>query len=91
MSADIFLSELDEEYPFLNQIAKIRRRSRKHIADGSPTGSCGPDRDVVLRLLDESLATELMCVLRYRRHSFVWLAPSSWLAVSWHRPSKASS
>jgi len=52
----------DQPYPFLSAMADTRRRARRHIADGAA------DRDVVLRLLNESLATELACVLRYRHY-----------------------
>jgi bacterioferritin len=61
----------DQPYPFLSEIAEIRRRARQHIADGAVTVNYAADRDVVLRLLNEALATELVCVLRYRRHYFV--------------------
>jgi len=71
MSAEIFVSELDQEYPFLSQIAEIRRRARQHIAQGAANRGDGADRAIILRLLDESLATELVCVLRYRRQYFM--------------------
>ena len=71
MSATAFGAERDQNYPFLSEIAEIRRRARQHIADGAVTVNNAVDRDVVLRLLNEALATELVCVLRYRRHYFV--------------------
>jgi bacterioferritin len=58
-------------YPFLTQIAEIRRRARQHIQDGAVTADYAADRDVVLQLLNDALATELVCVLRYRRHYFM--------------------
>jgi bacterioferritin len=64
-------SERDQSYPFLSEIAEIRRRARQHIADGAVTGNYAADRDVVLRLLNEALATEVVCVLRYRRHYYM--------------------
>jgi bacterioferritin len=71
-AADVCIYELDQEYPFLNQIAEIRRRARGHIANGSAITHAATDREVVLRLLDESLASELVCVSRFRqRHSMV--------------------
>jgi bacterioferritin len=73
MSANMTDTEEQEQspYPFLSEIAGIRRRARQHIADGAVTVNYAADRDVVLRLLNESLATELVCVLRYRRHYFM--------------------
>jgi len=56
---------------FLSDIRAIRERARKHVGDGAVTPSYGADRDTVLRLLNEALATELVCVLRYRRHYFM--------------------
>lgn len=56
---------------FLSDISAIRERARKHVGDGAVTPSYGADRETVLRLLNEALATELVCVLRYRRHYFM--------------------
>ena len=61
----------NQPYPFLSDIAEIRRRARQHIMDGAVTENYAADRDVVLRLLNEALATEIVCVLRYRRHYFM--------------------
>src|SRR5262245_58080800 len=58
-------------YPFLSDIEEIRRRAREHIRAGAVTASYDANREVVLRLLNEALATELVCVLRYRRHYFM--------------------
>jgi bacterioferritin len=71
MSAHMTDTERDQAYPFLSEIAEIRRRARQHIADGAVTVNYAADREVVLRLLNEALATELVCVLRYRRHYFM--------------------
>jgi bacterioferritin len=68
MSAEMTDTQERSPYPFLSEIAQIRRRARQHIADGAVTVNDAADRDVVVRLLNESLATELVCVLRYRRH-----------------------
>ena len=56
---------------FLSDIATLRKRAREHIAQGAVTPGYHADRDVVLRLLNEALATELLCVLRYKRHHFM--------------------
>jgi bacterioferritin len=71
MSANAPGAERDQTYPFLSDIAEIRRRARQHIADGAVTLNYAADREVILRLLNEALATELVCVLRYRRHYFM--------------------
>ena len=57
--------------PFLSDIHAIRARARQHIEDGAVTDSYGADRETVLRLLNEALATEIVCVLRYKRHYFM--------------------
>jgi bacterioferritin len=57
--------------PFLTDIRTLRERARRHISDGAVTASYDADRDTVLKLLNEALATELVCVLRYRRHHFM--------------------
>jgi bacterioferritin len=57
--------------PFLTDVQTLRARARKHIEQGAITDSYGADRETVLRLLNEALATELVCVLRYRRHYFM--------------------
>jgi len=55
----------------LTDIATLRQRARERIEEGSVTAGYSADREVVLKLLNESLATELVCVLRYRRHHFM--------------------
>lgn len=55
----------------LTDIGTLRRRARKHIEQGAVTDSYSADRTEVLKLLNESLATEIVCVLRYRRHYFM--------------------
>ncbi len=58
------------EKPFLSDIQMIRERARQHIEQGAVTQGYTADRDVVLRLLNEALATEIVCVLRYKRHYY---------------------
>lgn len=55
----------------LSSIATLRARARKHIESGAVTEAYAADRDTVLRLLNEALATEIVCTLRYRRHYFM--------------------
>jgi bacterioferritin len=57
--------------PFLTDITEIRRRARQHIEQGAVTDGYKGDRKVVLRVLNEALATEIVCVLRYKRHHYM--------------------
>ena len=56
---------------FLSDIETLRRRAREHIAQGAVTPGYHADRSVVLKLLNEALATEIICTLRYKRHYFM--------------------
>ena len=56
---------------FLMDVQTLRKRARQHIEEGAVTSGYGADRATVLRLLNDSLATEIVCVLRYRRHHFM--------------------
>jgi bacterioferritin len=56
---------------FVADIEEIRRRARQHIENGAVTDGYRGDRETVLRLLNEALATELVCVLRYKRHYYM--------------------
>jgi bacterioferritin len=57
--------------PFLTDVKTLRARARKHIEQGAITESYRADRSTVVKLLNEALATEIVCVLRYRRHHFM--------------------
>src|SRR5947199_10587225 len=57
--------------PFLTDIKEIRRRARNHIESGAVTDAYQADRETVIKLLNEALATEIVCVLRYKRHYFM--------------------
>src|SRR5215212_8574241 len=57
--------------PFLTDIKTLRERARQHIENGAVTQGYSADRETVVKLLNEALATELVCVLRYRRHYFM--------------------
>jgi bacterioferritin len=57
--------------PFLTDIQTLRDRARKHIEDGAVTAGYQADRATVVNLLNEALATELVCILRYKRHYFM--------------------
>lgn len=57
--------------PFLADIQEIRRRAREHMEKGAVTSGYKADLETALRLLNEALATEIVCVLRYKRHQFM--------------------
>jgi len=57
--------------PFLSDVQAIRKRAREHIEEGAVTAGYKADRDTVLKLLNDALATEIVCTLRYRRHYFM--------------------
>ncbi|HXZ86883.1 MAG TPA: ferritin-like domain-containing protein [Myxococcota bacterium] len=56
---------------FLSDIQALRKRAREHIEQGAVTKGYRAKRDTVLELLNEALATEIVCVLRYKRHYFM--------------------
>jgi bacterioferritin len=56
---------------FLTDVQELRRRARKHIENGAVTPGYAADRETVVKILNESLATEIVCVLRYKRHYFM--------------------
>jgi bacterioferritin len=57
--------------PFLTDIKTLRERARQHIEKGAITEGYTADRDTVVKVLNEALATEIVCVLRYKRHYFM--------------------
>jgi bacterioferritin len=57
--------------PFLIDIKEIRRRARSRMDQGSVTAGYKADRDTVIKLLNDALATEIVCVLRYKRHYYM--------------------
>src|SRR2546423_11760601 len=57
--------------PFLSDIQEIRRRAREHVEKGAVTPDYKADLNTALKLLNEALATEIVCTLRYRRHYFM--------------------
>jgi bacterioferritin len=56
---------------FLTDIQTLRERARAKIEEGPITESYGADRDRVVEVLNEALATEIVCVLRYKRHYYM--------------------
>ena len=57
--------------PFRTDIKTLRERARQHIRNGAVTEGYKADRETVVKLLNEALATEIVCVLRYKRHYFM--------------------
>lgn len=55
----------------LTDVATLRSRARQNVENGAVTEGYDADREEIIRLLNESLATELVCVLRYKRHYFM--------------------
>lgn len=62
---------MTQTQPFLTDVQTLRRRAREHIDQGPITDSYGADRERVIAVLNEVLATELVCVLRYKRHYYM--------------------
>ena len=59
------------DQPFLTDVLELRKRARQHIEEGAVTDAYRGDRQTVIKILNEALATELVCVLRYKRHYFM--------------------
>ena len=59
------------KHTFVSDIQKIRERARQHIEKGAVTAGYKADRATVVKLFNEALATELVCVLRYKRHHYM--------------------
>ncbi|MGJ0485231.1 MAG: ferritin-like domain-containing protein [Methylomicrobium sp.] len=55
----------------LSEVQTLRAQARQHIEQGAVTAGYTADAKTVTKLLNEALATELVCVLRYRRHYFM--------------------
>lgn len=55
---------------FLTDIQELRRRARQHVEEGAVVEGYQGDRENIVNLLNDALATELVCVLRYKSHYF---------------------
>ena len=55
----------------LTDVQTLRQRARQHLEEGAVTSGYSANREAVLKLLNDALATEIVCVLRYRRHHFM--------------------
>ena len=56
---------------FKSDMEEIRRRAVEKMEEGAITGAYKADKEKVIAVLNEVLATETVCVLRYRNHYFV--------------------
>ena len=61
----------------LTDVKTLRARARQGIEDGAMTAGYKAKVETVIRLLNEALATEIVCVLRYKRHYFMATGLSS--------------
>lgn len=57
--------------PFLTDVKTLRKRARQHIMEGAVTSTYGGDTKTAISVLNDALATEIVCVLRYKRHYFM--------------------
>lgn len=64
-------NHIQDASPFLTDVKTLRERARKHIEQGAITESYTADRKQVIKLLNDALATEIVCVLRYKRHYYM--------------------
>ena len=62
---------MQSRQPFKSDLEAIRRRAREKMQDGAYTGAYGANREQVLQVLNEVLATEIVCTLRYRNNYHV--------------------
>jgi bacterioferritin len=65
------LKDEETKRPALSDIKTLRKRARQDIEKGAVTAGYTADRKHVIKILNEALATELVCVLRYKRHYFM--------------------
>jgi bacterioferritin len=65
------LKDVSKTQQPLTDIQTLRKRARQHIEEGAVTSGYAADRETVIKLLNEALATEIVCVLRYKRHHFM--------------------
>jgi bacterioferritin len=71
MSSVAELHQDKTKKPFLTDIKTIRARARKQVLEGAVTEGYKADREKVIQILNEALATEIVCVLRYTAHYYL--------------------
>jgi bacterioferritin len=59
------------QQPQFSDVAALRARAREQVDNGAVTASYRADPKAVIAMLQHALATELLCVLRYKRHYFM--------------------
>lgn len=69
MATDSTQQRTDESFHM--DVKAIRARARENLDRGAVTEGYAADRDTVIKLLNDALATELICVLRYKRHQYM--------------------
>ena len=57
--------------PFVTDVQALRERARRHMEQGAVTANYGADPRQVIEVLNAALATEMVCVLRYKRHYYM--------------------
>lgn len=67
----------DARKPFLSDVKTLRERARHKMMDGAVTASYELDPGHAVDVLNQALATEIVCVLRYKRHAFMARGPNS--------------
>jgi bacterioferritin len=65
------MPETPNATPFLTDIKEIQRRAREHVERGAVTDAYRGNLETALQLLNDALATEIVCTLRYRRHHYM--------------------
>lgn len=60
---------MSNQGPFVKDIQAIRKRAREHLDKGAVTTNYGADIETAVKLLNEALATEIVCTLRYKYHA----------------------
>ena len=61
----------DTATPFLSDVTELRRRARQNMEKGPITDSYKGDVSATIDILNQALATEIVCVLRYKRHYYM--------------------
>lgn len=64
-------STVEKPIAFVTDIEEVRLRARRHMERGAVTEGYRADRETVIKILNQALATEIACVLRYKRHYFM--------------------
>jgi bacterioferritin len=54
---------------FVLDVREIRKRAREHMEQGAVTSNYEGDVETTIKILNDALATEIVCVLRYKFHS----------------------